>query len=33
MVGIKAMIAYFTIAFIASVLFGFVLEKRGCKGM
>ena len=31
MVGIKAMIAYFTIAFIASVLFGFVLEKTGMQ--
>ena len=31
MVGIKAMITYFTLAFIASVLFGFVLEKAGMQ--
>ena len=31
MVGIKAMIAYFIIAFIASVLFGSVLEKMGMQ--
>ena len=31
MVGIKAMAAYFIIAFIASVLFGFILEKIGMQ--
>lgn len=31
MVGIKAMITYFVLAFIASVLFGFVLEKAGMQ--
>lgn len=31
MVGIKAMAAYFIIAFIASVLFGFILEKMGMQ--
>ena len=31
MVGIKAMITYFILAFIASVLFGFVLEKAGMQ--
>lgn len=31
MVGIKAMIAYFIIAFIASVLFGWTLEKLGMQ--
>lgn len=31
MVGVKAMITYFILAFIASVLFGFVLEKAGMQ--
>lgn len=31
MVGIKAMIAYFVIAFIASVIFGYLLEKTGMQ--
>lgn len=31
MVGLKAMLAYFIIAFIASVLFGVVLEKMGMQ--
>lgn len=31
MVGIKAMITYFILTFIASVLFGFVLEKAGMQ--
>jgi len=31
MVGIKAMVAYVIIAFIASVLFGFILEKMGMQ--
>lgn len=31
MVGIKTMITYFVLAFIASVLFGFVLEKAGMQ--
>lgn len=31
MVGMKAMAAYFIIAFVASVLFGFVLEKMGMQ--
>lgn len=33
MVGVKAMLAYFIIAFAASVLFGVVLEKWGCRSM
>ena len=31
MVGIKAMIAYFVIAFLCSILFGFLLEKIGAQ--
>ena len=31
MVGVKAMVAYFVIAFLCSVLFGFVLEKIGAQ--
>lgn len=31
MVGIKAMVAYFVIAFLCSVLFGFLLEKIGAR--
>lgn len=31
MVGIKAMIAYFVIAFLSSILFGFLLEKIGAQ--
>lgn len=31
MVGIKAMVAYFVIAFLCSVLFGFLLEKVGAR--
>ena len=31
MVGVKAMITYFVIAFAASVLFGFILEKTGMQ--
>ncbi len=31
MVGVKAMITYFVIAFAASVLFGFILEKAGMQ--
>lgn len=31
MVGIKAMIAYFVIAFLCSILFGFLLEKIGVQ--
>lgn len=31
MVGVKAMIIYFVIAFVASVLFGFILEKTGMQ--
>ena len=31
MVGIKAMIAYFAIAFLCSILFGFLLEKIGAQ--
>lgn len=31
MVGVKAMITYFVIAFIAAVLFGFILEKTGMQ--
>lgn len=31
MVGVKAMITYFVIAFVASVLFGFILEKTGMQ--
>ncbi|MCM1168498.1 MAG: permease [Bacteroides sp.] len=31
MVGIKAMVIYFVIAFIAAVLFGFILEKMGMQ--
>ncbi|MCM1108517.1 MAG: permease [Clostridium sp.] len=31
MVGVKAMAAYFVIAFIASVVFGYVLEKTGMQ--
>lgn len=31
MVGIKAMVAYFVIAFLCSILFGFLLEKIGAQ--
>lgn len=31
MVGIKAMVAYFVIAFLCSVLFGFIMEKMGMQ--
>lgn len=31
MVGVKAMVAYFVIAFIASVVFGFIMEKAGLQ--
>ena len=31
MVGIKAMVAYFVIAFLCSILFGFLLEKMGAQ--
>lgn len=31
MVGVKAMVAYFVIAFVCSVLFGFLLEKIGAQ--
>lgn len=31
MVGIKAMVAYFVIAFLCSVIFGFVMEKMGMQ--
>lgn len=31
MVGIKAMVAYFVIAFLCSVLFGFIMEKTGMQ--
>ncbi|MCM1502982.1 MAG: permease [Bacteroidales bacterium] len=31
MVGVKAMVIYFVLAFIAAVLFGFVLEKAGMQ--
>lgn len=33
MVGIKAMVAYFVIAFLCSVLFGFIMEKMGMQNM